>query len=1118
MTDKKYKSIVERLTITRNRDAFWHALEGFIDLLTFIFAFVFLLWLTTWLFWPASALRVIILIAGIVCVLAIIARGAVKPLVSRSPLAEIAIRLERFYGKLQSRLIASLQLYDKLVANKENYSGALIEKTIEEAGGEIKHLDFGVVIEKNKKPYQRLSLSILMVVLCLILSIQTFNHTRRLYLHPLANIPKPSNLVLTVDPVTAEVVKNDDVTVEITASGEKVRRIDFNFRFDDEQWIKVPAEKSTDDSGVCDGIYTYKFRKLKRNIEYFAQAKHVRSPIGNITVINPPRLVDVSIELDFPRYTRLEHQVLPNNDGSVTALKGTVVNFNGRLNKPVENAVMVFDDGSRKKMAVQTERINGKFVLDKSGSYHIEVEDSKNLKNPQPIEYDLVCLEDYSPRVEITFPAVDIDLDENMTVPLEAGIYDDFGFSKVELVYWTFSEGHQSDRTEKVLQTDFGDVTEILVGYDWYVEQLHLLPGDLIYYYIEVFDNDVISGPKSSVSKTYSARLPGLDEIMADITNSQEEVFKEFERAADSQRQLRDELENISREIMKFSEIDWERKQQIQQALSRQKKIAEQLERVAQQMDENIEKLDKNQLATLEMLDKMEEIKQLMEQVATPELKKAMEKLQEALRQMDPDMLKEAMKNFNFSVEQINEQLDRTLALLKKFQLEQKLDTLAKMAQKLAEQQQQINDKLDMCDSEKEVSDLQQPQQSQKQGLESMKDQFKQADSLNQELGMLPQQDMDKANEMLNSPQMNNQMNQMMQNLNMCNKQGARMLGQNLQQDFENMAQMFQTMLEQMQSQQQQMITGMLKKAIADILYLSQNQEALSDSTRSIGKRLESLREMASQQKDLQSATDRVAGSVSDLTKETLFVSFTIMERLGEALRQMQAALENLNNRRASRAKNNQVEAMTALNQTVMLLMNSLDQACQCQSGTGMQSFMQSLNQMAQQQQALNQQAQSLIPMPGQTMTMMQYQGLQRLAAQQETIRKGLQELMEEYGESGNILGRLSKLGEEMKKVAEELRSKDADRSIIQRQERILSRLLDAQKSVHRRDYSRKRQARAGKDITRRGPDALKPGNSKDEQLAEDIKKALSEKYPRRYENLIKEYFKALTEDITIEQ
>lgn len=1117
MIGKKYRSIVERLTATRNLDIFWHAFEGFINLLAFIFAFVFLLWLTTGLFWPAPAFRVIILIAGIICSLVIIARSTIRPLITRSPLTEIAIRLERFYGKLQSRLIAALQLYDKLVANKENYSKALIEKTIDEAGSEIKHLDFGVVVEKSKKPYKRLTLAILVVILGLNLSIQTFYHTRQLYLHPLADIPRPSNLVLTVDPLAAEVAKNEDVTIRITAKGEKVRRVDLNFRFGGEQWIKIPAEKLTDDSGINDSVYTYTFRKLKRHIEYFAQAKHIKSPIGEITVINPPRLVDVSIKLDFPRYTRLERQILPNNDGSVTAIKGTVANFSGRLNKPVKSAAMVFNDESYKKMTMEAEHIKGRFVLSKSGSYHIEVEDSSGLKNPQPIEYDLVCLEDYSPGIEITFPAVDIDLDENMTIPLEAEIYDDFGFSNIELVYWTFSEGRESDKMKKILQIDFGDVTEAIVRYNWYVEELHLLPGDLIYYYVKVSDNDVISGPKSSVSKTYSARLPSLDEIMADITSSQEEIFREFEQAASSQRQLRDELEKLSREILKLSEIDWERKQQIQQALNRQKEIAEQLKKVAQQMDEDIEKFDKNQLATLEMLDKMEEIKQLMEQVATPELKEAMKKLQEALRQMDPEMLKEAMKNFNFTVEQINEQLDRTLALLKKFQLEQKLDTLAKMAQKLAEQQQQINDKLGMC-SEKEVSDLQQPQQSQKQGLESIKDQFKQADELNKELGMLPQQDMDQANEMINSPEMNNRMNQMMQSLSMCSKQGACKTGQSLQQDFENMAQMFQSMLEKMQSQQLQMITAMLKKAIADILYLSQSQEKLSDSTQSISKRLESLREMASQQKDLQSATDRVAGNVSDLTKETLFVSFAIMEKLGEALQNMQEALEKLNNRRASRARDNQVKAMAALNQTAIMLMKSLNQACQCQSGTGMQSFMQGLNQMAQQQQSLNQQTQSLIPIPGQAIGMMQRQGLQRLAAQQEAIRKNLGELMEEYVNSGNILGRLSELGEEMKKVARELRSKDVDRSIIQRQERILSRLLDAQKSVHRRDYSRRRQARTGKDVIRRGPDVLDPGDRKDEQLAEDIKKALAEKYPRRYENLIKEYFKALAEDKTIEQ
>ena len=147
MTEKNYTSIVRKLQRTRQAIGRRLAFEGLINLLAYLAGFVLLLWLTVLLFWPGPVIRSILLIAGLAAGLAWIGLAIVKPLMGRRPLAEIALRLERFFGKLQSRLIASLQLYDKLSANKENYSVELIEKTIDEAGSEIRDLDFGVVVE-----------------------------------------------------------------------------------------------------------------------------------------------------------------------------------------------------------------------------------------------------------------------------------------------------------------------------------------------------------------------------------------------------------------------------------------------------------------------------------------------------------------------------------------------------------------------------------------------------------------------------------------------------------------------------------------------------------------------------------------------------------------------------------------------------------------------------------------------------------------------------------------------------------------------------------------------------------------------------------------------------------
>jgi len=109
------------------------AFEGFIDLLAYLIGFVFVLWLFTAVFWPGPSTRISLLGLGISGVIVLVIFAVIRPLIKKRPLTDIALRLEKFYGKLQSRLIGSLQLYDKLALNRENYSIELIEKTIDSA-------------------------------------------------------------------------------------------------------------------------------------------------------------------------------------------------------------------------------------------------------------------------------------------------------------------------------------------------------------------------------------------------------------------------------------------------------------------------------------------------------------------------------------------------------------------------------------------------------------------------------------------------------------------------------------------------------------------------------------------------------------------------------------------------------------------------------------------------------------------------------------------------------------------------------------------------------------------------------------------------------------------------
>jgi hypothetical protein len=144
---------------------------------------------------------------------------------------------------------------------------------------------------------------------------------------------------------------------------------------------------------------------------------------------------------------------------------------------------------------------------------------------------------------------------------------------------------------------------------------------------------------------------------------------------------------------------------------------------------------------------------------------------------------------------------------------------------------------------------------------------------------------------------------------------------------------------------------------------------------------------------------------------------------------------------------------------------------------------------------------------------MEQQAGLTRLAAEQEALKKGLEQLNRELGNRSQILGSLEDIAKEIEKVVSDLEKLNVDRNTIDRQKKILSRLLDSEKSLVKRDYSEKRKAEIGDEIIRKSPSQLPLDigalNQKEKERAQRLS---TETYPKEYEEAIKEYFKALSE------
>ena len=172
---------------------------------------------------------------------------------------------------------------------------------------------------------------------------------------------------------------------------------------------------------------------------------------------------------------------------------------------------------------------------------------------------------------------------------------------------------------------------------------------------------------------------------------------------------------------------------------------------------------------------------------------------------------------------------------------------------------------------------------------------------------------------------------------------------------------------------------------------------------------------------------------------------------------------------------------------------------------------MQQLQKLGQQQMNLNQMTQMMNQ--GQLSQEMTAQ-MQRLAQQQEAIRKSLEQLNQEAKESGQskrLAANLEKILNEMKEVVTNLQSEKVNNDLVKQQEKILSKLLDAQRSMNERDYENERKSDSGKNYSLSSPpDLLLNTDEGKNKLKDALIKAIKEGYRKDYEDLIRKYFEAL--------
>jgi septal ring factor EnvC (AmiA/AmiB activator) len=212
--------------------------------------------------------------------------------------------------------------------------------------------------------------------------------------------------------------------------------------------------------------------------------------------------------------------------------------------------------------------------------------------------------------------------------------------------------------------------------------------------------------------------------------------------------------------------------------------------------------------------------------------------------------------------------------------------------------------------------------------------------------------------------------------------------------------------------------------------------------------------------------------------------------------------------RRRPQASSEMQASMTSINNLALMLDDHFEMMMQMMAnakpsaGKPKKGQKPSLSQM---QQKLNQKIQEL-KNSGKSGKQLSEE-LAEMAAEQERIRKALQEMQEKMKEGGSAPG--NQLPTKMEQTEMELVNKQLTDQLIRRQQEILTRLLETEKSVREQDLDEERKGETAKDYEKEIPKAFEEYLRLKEKEVELLKTVPPKLFPY-YKKEVNEYFKRM--------
>jgi hypothetical protein len=1068
---------------------------------------------TEGVFWFSTTLRTWMFVAFAGGGLAVLLLLIVWPLMQYWQLGKTisdeaaAVLIGKYFPDIDDKLLNYLQL-SKLDAQ----SNALLVAAIESKTEQFRPIPFtaAVTFRPNRRLARYIGIPIAIALLLWFLFPEVVTTGTYRFFNFSRHFTPPAPFDIAVPNHKNELVDGENHTVQIEVMGRQLPAELFLYQRDKagNNFTKFVLDKKSINK------YEFTFKSVHKDFEYFIGNDLHRSEILDVAVLQRPSIRNFFVVLTPPAYTGLTAETLATNVGDFQALAGTKAQWHFFFKGPVQQAFFIGSDTAQ----VETKNNESVSVYSKNifrnESYAILLKTDRQVANLDTVKYHIETIADRFPAVTIQSPTSQSILPNTGIINLSADFTDDFGFTRAELHYRFL----KSDDAKKVSQDYQLIPLKLPIGrnavnlnekIDFFQHQA--APGDEIEYFIKVFDNDFVTGPKSAVSLTHKLTYLSTESKYDQLEAENKNIESEINNSVNEAKELNKQFEEMQKKFLEKKQLSYEDKKQIESLIKKQQELSKKSEQISEQLKKNLELSKENNLFTKETLEKMQQLQKLMDEIRNPALEEFLKKLQQQMENLNKEDIQRQMENLQKNAEDINQNLERTLELLKQLKVDQKVEEILQRVENLKERQQLLQENMKNA-SKDEMKKIEDRQQQLRQDMKDIQKQLEELRELKNQTRTPDKEKMDQLDQKAKDAQQ--KMDKAQQNLQQQNKKQAEKDQKDAQKEMEELQQMLEKMQRESNEKEDMENYEDLRNLLENLLKLSIDQEALRDQTRPLRYNDPAVNQKAQQQRKLRDDMRMINDSLIALSKRVFEIKKFVTDELKKVNSAMDRAVQHLGEKQIQIATAEQHQIMTGANTLANMLVESLNDmqqqmkdqksgkkggACK-KPGAGM-----NLQQLSKEQMMLNQQLQEMLKNGIKDGNM-----LSEMAARQEAIRKKLQEAMEKLKKEGKQgLGSSEKIQEGMKESEEELKRRQLTQELMMRQQQILSRMLDFDKSVRERDMDNQRESKSGTE---------KPIISPAELTTEELKKQIRKEqfnsskyiYTPTFQQLIDSYFKLL--------